>query len=386
MRSLVFGVIMVLGCTTAAHGISVTVQVTPAQCGLSNGTATAQVQGGQLPYTYQWNTGATTSALSGLAPGTYSVTVTDAIGDVAVGSGVVQDNSLLANIWPSTSPDCGGCSGMAWINEGNLGGTPPYSYSLPTGGMWDGNHDPAGFGWLCWGDHTIIVSDANGCSVEVNFSIGEQDTYYWPPIVDTYPACGAQANGSIALGLYSMGDPWSIVVQGPGGFDSTYVLNAPGLITGLAPGSYGVFSLEPSVCALPNSNVFVGSIPEPCGSITGVVFNDVDGNCAQDTDDIGLPFRLMTLEPGPHHAFTDSSGQFAFSTVEFGSFAVSQPLYNESQLCPPDMPIAVTVDGASPSANLLIADSSHTTLDLEMTSVLSTMRPGFVWGKEFRVR
>src|ERR1043165_5670659 len=43
----------------------------------SNGTATASATGGTPNYGYLWNTGATTATISGLAPGTYTVTVVD---------------------------------------------------------------------------------------------------------------------------------------------------------------------------------------------------------------------------------------------------------------------------------------------------------------------
>ncbi len=41
------------------------------------GTITSTVSGGVPPYNYQWNTGATTSSITGLTPGSYVVTVTD---------------------------------------------------------------------------------------------------------------------------------------------------------------------------------------------------------------------------------------------------------------------------------------------------------------------
>ena len=47
-------------------------------CGLENGSAGITVSGGTLPYSYLWNEGSTTPGISNLAPGNYSVTVTDA--------------------------------------------------------------------------------------------------------------------------------------------------------------------------------------------------------------------------------------------------------------------------------------------------------------------
>ncbi|HXH19185.1 MAG TPA: T9SS type A sorting domain-containing protein, partial [Chitinophagales bacterium] len=45
-----------------------------------DGTATANPSGGTPPYTYNWNTGATTASIFNLCPGTYCVTITDAQG------------------------------------------------------------------------------------------------------------------------------------------------------------------------------------------------------------------------------------------------------------------------------------------------------------------
>ena len=56
-----------------------------------NGTITLAVSGGMAPLAYMWSNGATTQNLSGLAPGTYTVAVTDANGCTATSS-----TSLLA--------------------------------------------------------------------------------------------------------------------------------------------------------------------------------------------------------------------------------------------------------------------------------------------------
>lgn len=60
----------------------------PSTAFASDGTASVVATGGVAPYTYLWSNGATTPAISGLpiTVGGYSVTVTDAVGNVATGT------------------------------------------------------------------------------------------------------------------------------------------------------------------------------------------------------------------------------------------------------------------------------------------------------------
>jgi len=58
--------------------------------GANDGTATASVTGGTGAYTYLWSNGGTTATIVGLAPGSYTVTVTDANGCTAQGTGQVD--------------------------------------------------------------------------------------------------------------------------------------------------------------------------------------------------------------------------------------------------------------------------------------------------------
>src|SRR5690242_17739280 len=51
--------------------------------GLSNGSASVNVGSGTPPYVYHWSNGATTSSISGLVPGTYTVIVNDNVQDTA---------------------------------------------------------------------------------------------------------------------------------------------------------------------------------------------------------------------------------------------------------------------------------------------------------------
>ena len=78
-------------------------------CGADNGTAAVTgVTGGTAPYTYSWNTvpPQTTATATGLAPGTYTVTVTDVNGCSTTDTTVVVGGSnspITAGFTPDTS-------------------------------------------------------------------------------------------------------------------------------------------------------------------------------------------------------------------------------------------------------------------------------------------
>lgn len=68
---------------TSSSPVTVTISTTPASCNNTGATATANVSGGQSPYTFSWNGGGSTAMLNNLSSGFYFVTVTDANGCTA---------------------------------------------------------------------------------------------------------------------------------------------------------------------------------------------------------------------------------------------------------------------------------------------------------------
>ena len=91
--------------------LSVTITgTTPTTCGGADGTATVQASGGTAPYTQLWSpAGGTALTATGLAEGSYQVTITDASGCTALANTTIQPEPTQAEI---TGPDalCTGAS------------------------------------------------------------------------------------------------------------------------------------------------------------------------------------------------------------------------------------------------------------------------------------
>lgn len=135
---------------------SVTATAASAFCGNNNGSITASGQGGITPYTFSRDgvNFQSSPVFSPLAPGTYTITIRDALGFTATTTATVGDNCLQANANP-TNTTCGQANGA--ISGGATGGTPPYSFSI--GGAYQAS---ANFNNLLAGNYTFTVMDQAG--------------------------------------------------------------------------------------------------------------------------------------------------------------------------------------------------------------------------------
>ena len=131
---------------------------TPTLCNSNTGSATVALVGGTPGYTYSWSPiGGTAATASNLAPGTYTVTTTDANGCSQTATATIVQQSILTSSATSTASSCSSNTGTAIVTPAN--GTPNYSYNWsPSGG------NAATAIGLAPGTYTVTVTDANGCT------------------------------------------------------------------------------------------------------------------------------------------------------------------------------------------------------------------------------
>jgi len=153
----------------AALAATITGKVNVKCFGQATGSLTATATGGKSPYTYAWNTipVQNTATATGLAAGTYTLTVTDVAGCTTVISATVtQPDALVATISNQVNVDCAGNANGSVTVKGS-GGTPGYQYSLNGGAFQQGGT----FSNLGAGSYTVTVRDFNNCTFNINVKI-----------------------------------------------------------------------------------------------------------------------------------------------------------------------------------------------------------------------
>ncbi len=168
---------------------------TNATCvGICNGTISLTTSGGTPPYNYSWSNGQTTSTMSGLCPGTYTVTVTDAekicslIQPYTVGQNVIVSSSIT----PTLIMCYDSCTGTA--SESASGGTGPYTY------LWSNASTSTSISALCAGKYSITVTDQNGCQALDTTNI-TQPTEMQASFKTTLISCNGSCDGTITASV-----------------------------------------------------------------------------------------------------------------------------------------------------------------------------------------
>ncbi|MDX6183215.1 T9SS type A sorting domain-containing protein [Flavobacterium sp. Fl-77] len=171
--------------------------------GGSNGAAAINTPtGGAGGYTYDWTpgtpTGDGTTSVTGLTPGTWTCTVTDANGCTRTQNfTVTQPSAITVTPLSQTNVSCfGGSNGAAAINT-PTGGAGGYTYNWtpgnPTG---DGTTSVTG---LTAGTWTCTVTDANGCTRTQNFTVTQTPVITVTPSSQTNVSCFGGSNGAAAI-------------------------------------------------------------------------------------------------------------------------------------------------------------------------------------------
>ena len=257
---------------TGGPTVSITSQIDALCFGGASGTASANASSGSGPYDYVWTIGAgaiqTTlnssipDSVSGLAAGTYTITITDNGGCTTSSIVTISEpaNAVSVSLVSSAPSGCSTSTGTATVS--GSGGTPGpgYTYSwAPSGGT---AAIATGMGA---GTYTVTVTDGNGCTSTSTVLISTAGGPTASIASQSDVNCNGANNGAAtAIGTGGTGTLtyfWS----GGAGTAAT--------ASGLAAGTYTVTVTDGAGC----TSTSIATITEPT-SVAGVV-NTTTATC-----------------------------------------------------------------------------------------------------------
>ncbi|PQJ08784.1 hypothetical protein CJD36_022275, partial [Flavipsychrobacter stenotrophus] len=281
--------------------------ITNVSCnGLSNGAATVSASGGTPGYTYGWApSGGTAATATGLAAGTYTVTISDANSCSKTQTVTVSQPSVLtSNVGTVTNVSCnGGSNGAATVSAS--GGTPTYSFSwAPSGGT------AASATGLAAGTYTVTIDDANSCSTTQTVTVSQPTALSASVSSVTNVSCNGGTNGAATVSV-SGGTPAYTFSWSPSGGTAASA-------TGLAAGNYTVTIEDANSCSTTQA-VTVSQptvLSSSVSSVTNVSCNGGTNGAATVSVSGGTPTYTFSWAP--------SGGTTATATgLAAGSYTVA---------------------------------------------------------------
>ena len=407
MRNLSFLGALALGSAAQALSVSITVNHN-SYCGQNNGAMTADVQGGTPPYTIQWSNGPTIPQNFGLVPGTYTVTVTDALLAQVIDQADIV--SLPSHDYVTFNEDGGYClpePPYVSFYGGTENGLPPDPMlgSLHTAGPY--SFDAVGYseGWQELPDactpysyYLVSINAPVGANVTVNFTDGAGcpgtfNTTIKAPIVfpsmQVVNVTGSCSNGAIGSATVSVAPTNQQLILHLRNAAGTYVPNecstnwvggTSGVFSfsNLAPGTYWAvldFDLynqvgNGSFCT-DSVQVIIPDLGTTCGLVTGRIYVDGNANCVLNGGENLVPFTVIEVTPGPLYTTTNSTGSFSMD-LPYGTYTFTEQHPVLVQGCP----VQVTLSSAQ-LGNTNIGCLAGAPLDVQLTIANGPARPGF---------
>jgi uncharacterized repeat protein (TIGR01451 family) len=394
----------ILFAAQVSQAMSVTLNASPVSCASpTSGFIDLYVSGGTPPYTYLWNNGSTDGSIYDLGVGTYSVTVTDDLGEQATESATVS------------------FAGAVDLGMHGIPACPEGEYRM-IGGGWLIAPGPCTFadsnfggGWLDSGDPndnpilyvygnmpapgtllSLDFTDVNGCPGSVSGIVPYPSETPVPQILSIEGACSDGSNGRVLLHVPTSANNWEYDLHFVDSFGLVYspVNTIFGDIpkdyeaTGLGAGTYAIvlkyhpedtydWASEVEWNTDPCLDTTWFTVPDlgyTCGTVSGTVYMDDNMDCTAP-DGTRVPGQVLQISPGGYVTMTNAQGQYQ-TNLPYGSYTIEQTSAVVQEHCVGG-PQAFDLSVGAPFAVRNFADTALLPLDAATYVGQRFARPGF---------
>ena len=225
-------------------------------CSSTDGLITVSINGGVGPYTYTliypdtntsvFTTYQTTYSFINLQSGTYTVVVADSSGCFYSSEITLYATNNFTISTQVTGATCSGNNGVISVTKTN-GGLSPYTYLLDNNNSISSSFSAVTFTSIPYGQHTISVTDATGCTQTTNVFVNGTSQVNFN-LYET--SCGSGSDGAITAFISSGVPP----------FNYNWSDNVPGnpqqiTVSGLTGGTYSLTLIDSNGCSLKRDTI-----------------------------------------------------------------------------------------------------------------------------------
>ena len=295
--------------------------VTDEICGNGAGAIFVNTTGGTAPITYLWDNGSTSEDISSLVAGTYILTATDANGCSFNLSETVNNTSGTLSLDNAVVLDENCNDGTGSIDLFISGGTTPYTF------LWSNSSVTEDLTSLSAGNYDVVVTDANGCSVNGNYTVNNNTNTLAVTFIGTAETC-SNSLGEINITVTGGTLPYTFLWSNGAVTED---------LTGISGGTYSCIVTDALGCEILTGDIIISNNPgslavtkatndESCGDATGSVTLTATGGAG-----------LLTFVWSPSVSITNtatglSAGMYIYTVTDANSCTItdSAEIFNNS--------------------------------------------------------
>lgn len=326
------------------------IETQPIFCfGSTSGQLTANATGGSGNYSFFWHTNPTqtTSSISGLSSGTYSVTVTELSYGCTINASLFlsQPASLPTFTATKTNNNCNADT-TGLINVTAIGGTGPYQYSNDGGITFQlGNL----FDSLLAGTYSVVVKDIGNCTTGAqSFTITDPAAIV-TSFSSTNVLCNTGSSGSISASAIGGVGPFSYSNNGGSAFQPSSVF------LGLTSGTYSLILKDANGCLTAPQSI---NISQPSTPLIASIVSSIAVSCYGGGNGVAIS-TVSGGTPPYYYSWSTSPIQNSSTATNLaaGNYTLSA---TDSNACSTILPVSIASIIPLPTICMATVDSLST--------------------------